>query len=292
MGADTVFLSYSHNSPAHSDRVLELSDKLRAMGVDAELDRYHVRPERGWPHWCEERLRTENAKFVLVICTPTYHKRVEDKVSADEGRGVFWEGSVIYQYLYDDKGNTRFIPVLLDDATEDGIPVPLKGHTRYRVRAFDLSDPGFVALYRELTGRPAVVKPPLGALVDLSTPATPAAIASKPLPALPVLTNFSPPTDSSRIDSYAPAELIGREAEMKLIDEAWAKAIAGETHPRVLTFVALGGEGKTALVAKWALNMAERDWPDCEAAFAWSFYSQGTREQLAASSDLFLAPRR
>ena len=36
-------------------------------------------------------------------------------------------------------------------------------------------------------------------------------------------------------------------------------------------------------------RVVHRDWPGCEAAFAWSFYSQGTREQLAASSDLFLA---
>jgi tetratricopeptide (TPR) repeat protein len=56
-----------------------------------------------------------------------------------------------------------------------------------------------------------------------------------------------------------------------------------------MTFVALGGEGKTALVAKWAVGMAEKDWPDCDAAFAWSFYSQGACEQLAASSDPFLA---
>jgi hypothetical protein len=52
--------------------------------------------------------------------------------------------------------------------------------------------------------------------------------------------------------------------------------------------VALGGEGKTALVAKWAAELAAQDWPGCDAAFVWSFYSQGTREQLAASSDLFL----
>jgi hypothetical protein len=57
----------------------------------------------------------------------------------------------------------------------------------------------------------------------------------------------------------------------------------------VLTFVALGGEGKTSLVAKWAAELAHRDWAGCEAALAWSFYSQGTREQLAASSDAFLA---
>ena len=58
--------------------------------------------------------------------------------------------------------------------------------------------------------------------------------------------------------------------------------------PRILTFVALGGEGKTSLVAKWAADLAHQDWPGCDAVFAWSFYSQGTREQVAASSDLFL----
>ena len=58
--------------------------------------------------------------------------------------------------------------------------------------------------------------------------------------------------------------------------------------PHVLTFVALGGEGKTSLVAKWAAELAHQDWPGCDAVFAWSFYSQGTREQTAVSSDLFL----
>ena len=58
--------------------------------------------------------------------------------------------------------------------------------------------------------------------------------------------------------------------------------------PHILTFVALGGEGKTSLVAKWAADLAHQDWPGCEGAFAWSFYSQGTRDQMAASSDLFL----
>ena len=58
--------------------------------------------------------------------------------------------------------------------------------------------------------------------------------------------------------------------------------------PHVLTFVALGGEGKTSLVAKWAADLAHQDWPGCDAVFAWSFYSQGTREQTAVSSDAFL----
>jgi len=133
----------------------------------------------------------------------------------------------------------------------------------------------------------------LGTKVVLGTRGASAPAVAPPLPERPALTTFpapaGPPADISRIDRYAPAELIGRETDIALVEEAWAKAVAGEAHPRVLTFVALGGEGKTALVAKWAVGMAEKDWPNCEAAFAWSFYSQGTREQPAASSDLFLA---
>jgi tetratricopeptide (TPR) repeat protein len=97
------------------------------------------------------------------------------------------------------------------------------------------------------------------------------------------------PADISRIIKYAPERLIGREAETLLLVEAWAKAQNNETkRPHVLTFVALGGEGKTSLVAKWAADLAYQNWPGCDAAFAWSFYSQGTREQVAASSDVFL----
>lgn len=106
----------------------------------------------------------------------------------------------------------------------------------------------------------------------------------------PKETALPPLVDISRIDRYAPAALIGRDGETKLIEDAWAKAAACEAQrPRVMAFVALGGEGKTALVAKWAVGMAEKGWPDAEAAFGWSFYSQGSSEQQASSSDLFLA---
>jgi len=95
--------------------------------------------------------------------------------------------------------------------------------------------------------------------------------------------------DIARIGKYAPAQLIGREEETQCLNEAWQKTLRLEGgRPHILTFVALGGEGKTSLVAKWAAELAGQDWPGCDAAFAWSFYSQGTRDQVAASSDLFL----
>ncbi len=285
MSSPKVFISYSHDSPAHSERVLQFADALRRHGIDIELDRYHVRPSRGWPHWCEEQLRPENSAFVLVICTETYFQRIHDKVPPDQGRGVFWEGGIIYDYLYDQKGNTRFVPILFADGNADFIPVPIRHHTRYCVVEFELTDPGYQDLYRELTGQPLVTKPPLGEIIKLGSML---AVNASPLEVRAVKTTF-PSADIFRIFKYAPAKLIGRESETKLLHEAWSKVqnhVKGRPH--ILTFVALGGEGKTSLVAKWAAELAAQDWPGCDAVFAWSFYSQGTRDQVAASSDLFL----
>jgi hypothetical protein len=124
-------------------------------------------------------------------------------------------------------------------------------------------------------------------------------VSSEPLVPVPVRSRVgseSPtskpagiPADISRIDKYARVELIGRETETKLLSDTWKKAVRGiRQRPHILTFVALGGEGKTSLVAKWTVDLQIKQWPGCDAVFAWSFYSQGTREQLAASSDLFL----
>jgi len=98
-----------------------------------------------------------------------------------------------------------------------------------------------------------------------------------------------PQYEIDRIAAYTPGALIGREAETAFIAEAWEKAAKGLAHPHVLTFVAFGGEGKTALIASFANELAARGWRDCEAAFAWSFYRQGSVELAGASSDLFFA---
>jgi hypothetical protein len=273
-----VFISYSHDSPEHSARVLALSNALRAMGVDVELDRYHVRPPHGWPHWCEEQLRPDVSRFVLVVCTPVYRERVEGRARADEGRGVYWEGAILYNYLYNAKGNLRFIPVLSGDAPETGIPLPLDGHTRYRVGGFDLSDPGFEALYRELTGQPETSKPELGEIVKLAFPVIHVA---SPLRARPVESDFG--TDgaaASRAGFWSPVsteESVARgEMRFWAILETvaamavfWWTAIHYETFLLLFTslFIAplllLRSEESTELGVKWIdEGMAPPTWPD------------------------------
>jgi hypothetical protein len=95
---------------------------------------------------------------------------------------------------------------------------------------------------------------------------------------IPLLGTADLRVDISRIDKYAPEELIGREAELKLLDDAWLKVrLAEPKRPYILTFVALG-EGKTSLVAQWLTNLAYQNWLGCDSAFAWSFYSQGSHQ--------------
>jgi TolB-like protein/Flp pilus assembly protein TadD len=161
-----VFVSYSHDSAEHSHRVLQFVEALRGHGIEATIDADVVRPAHGWPHWCEEQLRPEKSDFVLLICTPVYCDRVENKVAFDVGRGAFWEGSIIYDYVYEEKGNQRFIPLLLDGATKTCIPRPIRNHTHYAIEHYDFTDRGYRKLYRELTKQNPKRKP-TGEVVEL-----------------------------------------------------------------------------------------------------------------------------
>ena len=58
MSAPTVFISYSHDSPEHEDRVLELSDRLREEGIAANIDQYQTAPPEGWQLWMEKEIKS------------------------------------------------------------------------------------------------------------------------------------------------------------------------------------------------------------------------------------------
>ena len=69
--------------------VLELAQQLRRDGIVAELDQLHVNELVLWPRWCEEQIRPDNTDYVLCACTAEYALRVEGRVAADVGKGVF-----------------------------------------------------------------------------------------------------------------------------------------------------------------------------------------------------------
>ncbi|MCU0537361.1 MAG: toll/interleukin-1 receptor domain-containing protein [Hydrococcus sp. Prado102] len=71
--APKVFISYSHDSQTHKDRVLDMANRLRSEGVDCQIDQYEFFPSEGWPRWMMNQL--DWAEFVLVVCTEQYERR-------------------------------------------------------------------------------------------------------------------------------------------------------------------------------------------------------------------------
>jgi hypothetical protein len=163
-----VFISYSHDSDEHAERVLALADQLTEDGLDVILDQYDPNPDVGWPLWMETHL--DAADFVLMVCTETYHRRVMRKEAAGKGLGVQWEGSLIYNRIYNNPSQgSRFIPVLFEGGGVAHIPGPVQGHTRYELREFGFDDRGYERLYRHLTGQHDTPRPERGTIRELPT---------------------------------------------------------------------------------------------------------------------------
>lgn len=151
-----LFISYSHDSAQHAQRVLGLAQQLRRDGLDCQIDQFLTGgPREGWSRWMQKKI--EDSDFTLIVCSKTYKRRFEGRELPDAGRGVDWEGILVMQQLYDARSqNEKFIPVLFEGAGEGDVPLVLKGFARYLL-------PGdYDGLYRQLTCQPLVVPASLG----------------------------------------------------------------------------------------------------------------------------------
>ena len=132
-----VFISYSHDSKAHDENVLALSERLRSDGIETILDQYvEGVPKQGWPRWMLDQL--DAADFVLVVCTETYYRRFRGHEEPGKGKGVDWEGALITLEIYNSRSQTlKFVPLFLADANYDWIPQPLRAWNYYALTTED-----------------------------------------------------------------------------------------------------------------------------------------------------------
>lgn len=106
--------------------------------------------------------RLEWAEFVLIVCSTTYHMRVQSEKPSGKGLGARYEGYFLMDRLYEaGMENDRLLPVLFPDACENDIPRALRPFTHYRLWA------QYDDLYRHLTGQPRIVAPSLGSVREL-----------------------------------------------------------------------------------------------------------------------------
>jgi len=191
-----VFISYSHDSDDHATSVLHLADSLRANGIDATLDQYiQPGPGEGWPRWMERNI--DEVRYILMVCTETYCRRVMNNERPGEGRGVRWEGGLIYGRIYNDEATgSWFVPILLPGSERAHIPNPVQGHSYYRITTFDLTDPGYEALYRHLTDQPRNLRPVIGQRRTLP----PGTAQLQTRPPLPLLQVSGKPREQLQVD--------------------------------------------------------------------------------------------
>ncbi|MFD5289652.1 SEFIR domain-containing protein [Streptomyces rochei] len=156
----SVFVSYSHDSSEHRERVLNLVQALRRNGVNAWADFFvESDPPANWPIWMHTQV--EEADFVLVVATETYARRFNQKEEPGVGAGVRWEGTLITADIYYSTTDTmKYIPVIFSSEDSAHIPKPLSLTNRYVVSPGD--DSSLIPLLRHLLQSPEFIPAQIG----------------------------------------------------------------------------------------------------------------------------------
>ena len=114
-----VFISYSWKDEGVKEWVLGLAKQLCANGVDARLDRFHLRPGMDLPQWMTNEVL--KASKVLLICDAHYAEKADMRRA-----GVGWETMIIQgDMMLQGEMNTKYIVVALGDF-EKNTPIYMK----------------------------------------------------------------------------------------------------------------------------------------------------------------------
>ena len=116
----TTFISYAWESDDMKNWVKNLAIQLRDEGIDAKLDQWEIIPSDQMPHFMEKFVR-EN-EFVLIICTPMYKAKSEERIG-----GVGYEGDIMTAEVLQSSNHRKFIPILKSGTNETSIPNWLRG---------------------------------------------------------------------------------------------------------------------------------------------------------------------
>jgi CRP-like cAMP-binding protein len=99
-----VFISYKHQDEVRNQWVDKLYKDLRALGIDAKLDRYEVAPGQSFSEYMTSGIR--EADYVLFIITPRSVKAVE------KGKGALaFEMQISNARRLASKSDFRIIPI-------------------------------------------------------------------------------------------------------------------------------------------------------------------------------------
>jgi tetratricopeptide (TPR) repeat protein len=245
----TVFISYSHLDETWKDRVVKHLKVLEPGGV---LEVWHDRHIAGGDDWLAKIQEAMDRSSLAVLL-----------ISADFlGSKFILENEVPYLLDRQKSHGIRIIQLIVHECAWKAVPWIEATQCRPK-DGKALSGGSDHQVNEALTALALEIRNHLG------TAPRPRSLSS------------TPRLDLGRLPTSGP-EFVGRKVEMDRLDAAWDDPA---TH--VVTLVAFGGVGKSALVSRWLDRRSAAGWPGVQRALDWSFYSQGTEERVA-SADRFL----
>lgn len=146
-----VFVSYSHDSQAHKQWVLEFATRLRNVGVDASLDQWDLGPGDDIPHFMERSL--SSAERVLMICTENYVR----KANSGAG-GVGYEKMIVTADLMKTIDSNKVIPIVRQTSSPE-LPTFLRSKLYIDFSREDQFEESFDNLTRAIHNAPLFQKP-------------------------------------------------------------------------------------------------------------------------------------
>ncbi|MCB9958812.1 MAG: TIR domain-containing protein [Rhodospirillaceae bacterium] len=252
-----VFISYSHKDETPW---LELIRTYLGPAVAAdEFTVWHDRDLRGGDDWdgeIQDQLANCDICVLLVSVHSTQSAYILNKeIRTIQDRQAAGEEVVLY-------------PILLTPTPDAGLAhVAAKNWRPKDGRSLS----SFGAKHDRLAQLTDIANE-LSRMLAAWTPTTP-----KP-PRGPKTSSTPDPLDIDRLPDTPNRKLVGRAAELALLDAAWASP---GTH--IVSLIAEGGVGKSALVNEWLTRLQDNGYGGAEAVLGWSFYSQGSKDRMTSA---------
>jgi tetratricopeptide (TPR) repeat protein len=251
----TVFISYSHKDEKDwKDRVVTHLGVLHAQGlIDIWEDR-QIEAGADWHKNIQEAMKVSSIAVILISA----NSLTSDYILNDEVPPLIERSA---------KEGVRIFPLVVEPCVWQAV----KWLRAMNLRPTDgrpLSDGDENQIDKDLAALTSEIY-----LLTQSAARTSSEKTFVPLDPDAVSTSRLPVTGR---------ELFGRELELEMLDGAWV-----DSNTNVLSLIAWGGVGKSALVNHWLRKMARDNYRGAEKVYAWSFYRQGTSEQ-GVSADQFI----
>lgn len=254
MRSSTVFISYSHKDEEWKNRLVLHLKVLEKEGI---LDEWDDRRIGAGMDWCQEiQEAIDRASVAILMVSANF--LTSDFILKEEVPRLLERRA---------KEGVRIFPIIVKPCAWKRV----KWLARMQVRPTDgrpLSSGDENRIDKDL----AAIAEEVAGVMDRAAPTAHGRhVMLRP-----------EKISTAKLPSTSP-DLFGREKELKMLDEAWE-----DENTCVVSLVAFGGVGKTALVNVWMNEMQKDKFRSAERVYGWSFYSKGAREGAQASADEFI----